>query len=39
LRVEDGRLTCCQDDRRHEDCAARSPDVHRAQAVPRSHLV
>ena len=36
LRVEDGRLTSCQDNRRHEDCVARSPAVHRTKAPQRS---
>jgi len=39
LRVENGRLTCRQNNRRHEDCAARSPGIHRTKAPQKSYTV
>jgi hypothetical protein len=39
FRVEDGRLTCRQDDRRHQDSAARGSGVHRMKAPQGSDSV
>jgi hypothetical protein len=39
FRVEDGRLTCRQDDRRHQDSAARGSGGCRSKAPQRSHSV
>src|SRR5260370_41841876 len=39
LRVEDGRLTCGQDSRRHDDGAAPGPGARRLKALRRSFAI